>query len=267
MSPSIGLAAVIAALGAVGWLGPFLQTETNASREGLSAYESGDWVGAMTRFQEGRDVSENHGLFDFNLGTAALQAGEFEIATQRLGASLGAETLPEGAAAYNLGNALAESGNLEQALEAYRDALRTNPEDDDARANYEITQARLDQQQEQEQQEQDDSQDQEENEEGEDQEGDDQENQDQQGEQEQEQPDENQEKDPQDSEDQDPSQSEQPPDAPQDSTQAQPQPMDPEQMLTPEQAERLLNAVSPKERELIRARLQPTKRRKAEKDW
>jgi hypothetical protein len=38
-------------------------------------------------------------------------------------------------------------------------------------------------------------------------------------------------------------------------------------MLTPEEAARLLNAVTPEERELLEARLKSGSRRKVEKDW
>ena len=42
---------------------------------------------------------------------------------------------------------------------------------------------------------------------------------------------------------------------------------DPEQLLSPEEAKRLLNAVTPEEKELLKARLKTKQRRKAEKDW
>lgn len=54
--------------------------------------------------------------------------------------------------AYNRGNALANSEQLQSALEAYEEALSIQPEFDDARYNHQLVKAALEQQKEQEQQ-------------------------------------------------------------------------------------------------------------------
>ena len=57
--------------------------------------------------------------------------------------------------AYNLGNVRFDGGNLQGALESYRDAMRLNPDDQDAKFNYAYTKLLLQQQQQQQDQQQD----------------------------------------------------------------------------------------------------------------
>ncbi|MBQ7310520.1 MAG: tetratricopeptide repeat protein [Alistipes sp.] len=62
--------------------------------------------------------------------------------------------------AYNLGNSLFAQQKFKEALTCYRDAMRLNPEDKEAKYNYALTKEMLKQQQQQQQQQQDQNQDQ-----------------------------------------------------------------------------------------------------------
>lgn len=62
--------------------------------------------------------------------------------------------------AYNLGNSLFVQQKFKEALTCYRDAMRLNPEDKEAKYNYALTKEMLKQQQQQQQQQQDQNQDQ-----------------------------------------------------------------------------------------------------------
>lgn len=62
-------------------------------------------------------------------GAAAYRAGDFAAAEQHFGALAGAD------AQYNRGNALAKAGRYEEALAAYDNALKTDPQHADAKAN------------------------------------------------------------------------------------------------------------------------------------
>jgi Ca-activated chloride channel family protein len=78
-------------------------------------------------------------------GTAAYRAGDYEQAAQRFADGDSAD------AWYNRGNALARSGQLEEAIAAYKESLQRAPERSDAQENLALLEA-LQQQQEQQQQ-------------------------------------------------------------------------------------------------------------------
>jgi Ca-activated chloride channel family protein len=65
--------------------------------------------------------------------------------------------------AYNQGNALAQSGQLEQAIKAYEKALTLNPDDDDAKYNKELVEKELEKQKQDQKQQQEDKQQQQDN--------------------------------------------------------------------------------------------------------
>lgn len=82
-------------------------------------------------------------------GTAHYEAGDYAAAAQAFAESEGVD------AAYNRGNALARTGELEAAVAAYREVLEQAPEHDDAQANLALLESLM---QEQQQQQQDQSQ-------------------------------------------------------------------------------------------------------------
>ncbi len=83
---------------------------------------------------------------------AHYKAGEYDKALENL------KNNQTALGAYNQGNALAQSGQLEQAIKAYEKALTQNPDDTDAKYNKELVEKELEKQK-QEQQNQDNKQD------------------------------------------------------------------------------------------------------------
>lgn len=77
---------------------------------------------------------------------AAYESGDFGAATEQFAALEGVENR------YNHGNALAKSGQLEEALAAYDDVLESAPEHVDAKFNRDLVEQLLNQQQQQQQQ-------------------------------------------------------------------------------------------------------------------
>lgn len=78
------------------------------------------------------------GIVRFDLAVARYRRGSFDEARVEF-----AQAIPlllrasdRQVAYYNLGNACAKAGKLGEALDAYRMAMRLNPDDDDARYNY-----------------------------------------------------------------------------------------------------------------------------------
>ena len=86
-------------------------------------------------------------------GTASYQAEDYETAVQSFTQNDSAD------AWYNRGNALARSGQLEEAISAYRESLQRLPQQSDAQENIELLE-QMQQQQEQEQQQDGENQDQ-----------------------------------------------------------------------------------------------------------
>ena len=120
----------------------------------------------LTADQQGRRALEQDDnesaaqLFDNQdwAGTAAYRAGDYEQAVEKFSDETRADSL------YNRGNALARAGQLEAAMEAYRQSLALQPDMTDASENLALLEQLQQQQDQQEQQQQQDqSQDQQQN--------------------------------------------------------------------------------------------------------
>lgn len=115
----------------------------NNNQEGLQAFNSGDFKQAEQKFED-KDwkAAAQYRLGDYQ--TAAQNyAGKKDITSQ-----------------YNLGNALAKSGKIEEAIKKYEDVLKEAPDHEDAKFNLEYLKK---QQQQQNQQQQNQNQNQEQN--------------------------------------------------------------------------------------------------------
>jgi Ca-activated chloride channel family protein len=256
-------------------LAPFVESASREGRKGNQHYAARDWDHAFEHYEKAA-AAKPEGAFQYNLGTAAYQKKDYRTATQAFSRATADAKLDRDVTAYNLGNTRFKAGDLQGALGAYRAALIANPNDVDARANYELTLRQLkssppdsSQKNQQQQKNQQNGQDQsQQNQSGQNQD----QNQNQQNQQ-------NQQKEGQQnqtgSEGQDKQdqtkQGENQPQEPRDGQEAKADstggmPQKPGQM-TPAEAKRLLNAVTPEERELLQARLKATRKHRAEKDW
>jgi Ca-activated chloride channel homolog len=108
-------------------------------------------------------------------GTAAYQAGDFDQAIKAFGSDTSANSQ------YNLGNALARAGKLQEALQAYDQALKQQPDMADADYNRQLVEKALKQQQQQQQQQQNSQNQQGQNQQGQNQQDQNQQDQNQQG--------------------------------------------------------------------------------------
>lgn len=115
----------------------------NNNQEGLQAFNSGDFKQAEQKFED-KDwkAAAQYRLGDYQ--TAAQNyAGKKDITSQ-----------------YNLGNALAKSGKIEEAIKKYEDVLKEAPDHEDAKFNLEYLKKQQQQQQNQQQQNQNQNQEQ-----------------------------------------------------------------------------------------------------------
>jgi len=101
------------------------------------SFQAGEYEAAGNRFEDPRWKS-----------SALYRAGKYAEALKVLPEAKNADDW------YNRGNALARSGQLSEALKAYDEALKRNPEEEDARANRTLVEQALKQQQQQQNQQQ-----------------------------------------------------------------------------------------------------------------
>lgn len=115
---------------------PF-KREVPEIREGIEAYEAGEFAKAEQKFAEANaaePTSEGH----FNQGAATYRQNRHPAAMEQFSRALTTEDDALRARSYfNLGNAQAQAGQLDRAIESYRRTLEINPADHDARYNLE----------------------------------------------------------------------------------------------------------------------------------
>lgn len=205
------------------------------AREANKAFENGNYEQAVELYQQAIEEDPENAKLHFNLASALYKMGETEEAMQVYDRfeSLSESPEDQSFASYNKGTMLTEEEKYEEAIEYFRDALRKNPNDEDARHNYELALQKQQQQEQQQQQEDQDS--------GQDDQQDDQDQQQQQDGNNNEQQDQN--------EDQQQPQGGQQDQEQQEDEERQPQPQPTE--MTPEEAQNILDALKQLERELL----------------
>jgi Ca-activated chloride channel family protein len=126
---------------------------TNAGRRD---YDQGNHPEALKSFEGAAALRPQDARAQFNLADALYKSGKFDEA-QQIFRALGADEKSPlaGPARFNLGNALYGKKDYPGAIQAYRDALRLAPEDQDTRRNLEMALRAVQQQQQQQKQQQD----------------------------------------------------------------------------------------------------------------
>ena len=247
--------------------------------DGIDAYRANTGA-ADSLFALGTTHSELAAVAEYNLGRAFVQSGDTARAQSAFRKAIGSteDRALKSSAWHNLGNLSLQQSELSPAIQAYKQALRENPENEEARYNLAYAMRLAQQQQDQNQdQQQDQDQDQQ------DQNQDDQQNQDQQDQDSEQQQDEQQgdgeqQQDEQQGQDGEQQQDEQQGDQQQESEAEdgegqqgeQPQQQPVEGQISPEDMERILESLERNEA-AIQAKLQQQRnggeRRTIEKDW
>jgi len=152
-------------------VGAFVLSNALASPgRALKDYEQGQYHSARQEYQRLLERKPEDSRLQYNTGTAAYQAREYDAAARHLTNALAAPDLKlQEQAYYNLGNTFYRLGEKtsepnakiqtwEQSLQSYESALKLNEQDADAKFNKELVKKRLEelkQQQQQNQQKQD----------------------------------------------------------------------------------------------------------------
>jgi len=121
---------------------------------GIKSYDSKSYDEARQSFEENVINHPGEGALHFNLGNTYYREGNLDAALNEYLRALRDDEFPQKSNIYhNIGNALFEKQNYKDALMSYRNAIIENPDNFDARYNYELTrlllQAMQDQQQQQ----------------------------------------------------------------------------------------------------------------------
>ncbi len=121
------------------WL--FGSAEKTLAREGNSAYAEGDFLDAELKYKQSIRSNEEGDLepLAFNLGGALFQQGEerYGEAVEQYNQALNQlkDKSDRADAFYNMGNAQLHLGDLEDAIESYKEALKLKPTDEQAKYN------------------------------------------------------------------------------------------------------------------------------------
>ena len=126
-------------------------------KQGNLLYNEGKFQEALSEYEQAFKDSPDSDIVNFNLGTALYKTGDFLGAAEHFQKSLVSDQESiEQKASYNIGNAKYKYGLsqedtdlsaavdlLEQSLHHYQRALELDPEDKDARHNYEFVENEL----------------------------------------------------------------------------------------------------------------------------
>jgi tetratricopeptide (TPR) repeat protein len=119
----------------------FLAAPLHASeaqlKEGNRLFRAGKYAEALKKYNDALIDTPYSSVLKFNIGAAAYQSGDFGTGEKRF-KEVADETphpILKGAARYNQGNALFRQQKWKEAIEAYKESLRANPHDEDAKYN------------------------------------------------------------------------------------------------------------------------------------
>ena len=132
-------------------------------REGNALYSSGNYAKAEQLYKQAYEAEPELEEADFYKGDALYKQGDLEAAKEvfEQTARNANNTSIKQKAFYNLGNTHLKREEFNEAMEAYKEALKLNPSDENARTNFEYARQKLIQQQQEPQENQDKNEEQE----------------------------------------------------------------------------------------------------------
>lgn len=134
----------------------FAQKESGNVRAGNKLYNNKKYTEAEIEYRKGLEVNKNSFEATFNLGNALYKQGKMDEAMEQYLAAAAlqqSESKKVAAAFHNLGNAFMNKKEYQKSIDAYKIALKNNPNDNETRYNYAYAKAMLKKQQEQKQNE------------------------------------------------------------------------------------------------------------------
>ena len=121
--------------------------ERSEVRRGNRQYNKGNYEKSIERYERALEAAPESFEARYNLGNALYKAERFDKAEQTM-RQAAADTLrtddERAQAFYNLGNAQFKQQKYKEALESYKQSLRLNPSDQEAKYNYAYTKRLID---------------------------------------------------------------------------------------------------------------------------
>ena len=137
-----------------GWLDGLLYNPAERTRKGAAALAAGAPRAASEALDEALRLDPASEKARYNAGTAHLEASSEQAAPLLEAAAKSSDTTVASRAFYNLGNARLAAQDLQGAVDAYKESLRRDGANADAKFNLELALRRLAEQQKQNQQKQ-----------------------------------------------------------------------------------------------------------------
>lgn len=136
-----------------------LLTVVFADDDGLEYYKEKKFEEAKQYYEHVLETRENDAAASLGLGASQYQLGDITNAAKSFEDAMKSKNSNiQDRAYYNFGNVLFGQQRMEESIAFFRKALELNPNDDDAKFNYELAKYITQQQQEQNQENQDDQQ-------------------------------------------------------------------------------------------------------------
>ena len=118
-------------------LSVFAQKQNQHVRNGNRLYKTGEFEKALVEYQKAVEGNVSGPVLNYNLGNAYFRNGQFGVAANAFNKTLSEDNKPalRQKLFYNKGVALSMGKKLEESIEAYKNALKLDPSDKDARIN------------------------------------------------------------------------------------------------------------------------------------
>jgi len=241
------------------------QSDKSLVRKGNKDFSNGNYNEAEINYRKALDKNPVNSTAQFNLGDAMYQQENYEKAAEVFSASDVSKKTPAERSDiyYNLGNSKLKAGKADEAMAAYKQALRENPSNEDARYNLEYLRQKQQQNQDQNKDDKKDKDKQDKDKQDKDKQNQDKQDKDKQDQDKQNQDKQNQDKKEQNQDQQQNQQDQKPEQGQQNEQQAQ--------KISKKDAERMLEALKNNEKKTLenlkKAKKQNAKVIKSEKDW
>jgi len=123
----------------------YAQEERGLTREGNKQFEKEKYADAEASYKKALEQKNNFPEAVFNLGDALYKQARYDDAAKQfqLAATLLKDTMLKAQSYHNMGNCSMEKKEYEEAVKAYKQALKLNPRDRDTKYNLAYANAKL----------------------------------------------------------------------------------------------------------------------------